>query len=213
MLVVSKGFLRVIASARPQMTSSFAERSRLFGARLAQGAGLVSTGISLAELSRDWNKEVEVYGQMVRRTKFEKGAAIFCVALDGLSNVGGVKGALCGVGKVAVGMSSAIATGSHSFSRQHASNDFVEGLAGVASGGVGLLPGRSFGRVSDILTIGLRAELEGPKLMGLVAPILDEYPKGVDIFVLDDIMLSLTNKLNSIAAAQKDTLLSMSRNV
>lgn len=202
----------MIASARPQMTSSFAERSRLFGARLEQGAGLVSTGISLAELSRDWNKEKEVSLQMVRRTKFEKGAAILCVALDGLSNVGGVKGALCGVGKVAVGMSSAIATGD-SFSRQHASNDFVEGLAGVASGGVGLLPGGSFGRVSDLLTIGLPAELEGPKLMGLVAPMLDEYPKGVDILVLDDIMLSLTNKLNSIAAAQKDTLLSMSRNV
>lgn len=207
----------MIASARPQMTSSFAERSRLFGARLEQGAGLVSTGISLAELSRDWNKEKEVSLQMVRRTKFEKGAAILCVALDGLSNVGGVKGALCGVGKVAVGMSSGMssgmATGSRSFSRQHASNDFVEGLAGVASGGVGLLPGGSFGRVSDLLTIGLPAELEGPKLMGLVAPMLDEYPKGVDMFVLDDIMLSLTNKLNSIAAAQKDTLLSMSRNV
>ncbi len=169
------------------MTSSFAKNSQLYGARLAKGAGLISTGISVAELSRDWNKEVEVHGQKVKRTNFEKGAAVVCVALDGLSNVGGVKGALCGVGKVAVGLSSAIATDGNSFSRQHASDDLAEGLAGVAIGGIGLLPGNSFGRVSDLMTIGLRSALDGPKLMGLVAPMLDEYPKGVDMCVLDDL--------------------------
>tara|TARA_B100001093_G_scaffold340571_1_gene325342 strand:- start:747 stop:1019 length:273 start_codon:yes stop_codon:yes gene_type:complete len=62
-------------------------------ARFVKGAGFLNTAIGLAELKRDWNKEVEIKGKMVMKSNFEHASDIFCLSLNAASNVGGIKGA------------------------------------------------------------------------------------------------------------------------
>jgi hypothetical protein len=43
-----------------------------------------------------------------------------------------------------------------------------------------------FATVSDVLTMGITAAQAAPRFMGAIAPILDEFPNGVNMVLLED---------------------------
>ena len=201
-LLVSKGFLRSFAAARPIVSRRFATQSRVAAARFAkpdwkkfakngvEGATILSVGLTANTLYNEW-EERSVHGRLIKKTDSERAAGVFCLAVEavaaGMSPLGKItagKAALLGVGKVGVGVISAFGTNSGSATRAQWSSDLPEQVGSVLVTGLGAIT--HFATVSDVLTMGITAAQAAPRFMGAIAPILDEFPNGVNMVLLED---------------------------